>query len=114
MISSLTQPLELNDALQIVEDGPAHPDFESAWECLALSKHGAVRLAMRLALEATFGPYPPPTGYSDDGEPYWETAIMSKYLGIPVEQIDATALELQEKWGPAVGVLETEKLHRVH
>ena len=112
MISDTTQ--QLNDALHIVGDGPSHPDFGAAWEYLAISNHSEIRKAMRLALEETFGPYPPPTGYSDAGEPYWETSIMSKYLGIPVEQIEKTALELQEKWGPEVGVMETEQLHRVH
>ena len=105
---------QLNNALQIVGDGPAHPDFDTAWECLALSRHTEVRAAMRQALEETFGPYPPPTGYSDEGEPYWETTIMSQYLGIPLEQINETALDLQDKWGADVGVMETEKLHRIH
>ncbi len=114
MYTHTTPRLELNDALQIVGDGPTHPDFDSAWECLALSKQTEIRLAMRLALEETFGPYPLPTGYDDAGEPYWETAVMSAYLGIPVAQIDATARELQERWGPEIGVTETEKLHRVH
>ncbi|MBF0584140.1 MAG: hypothetical protein HQL80_07895 [Magnetococcales bacterium] len=105
---------QLSDALQIVGDGPTHPEFDAAWACLALSDHQEIRAAMRLALEETFGPYPPPTGYSDSGEPYWETAIMAKYLDIPLDQIDTTVLELREKWGEAVGVVETEKLHRVH
>ncbi|MBF0161836.1 MAG: hypothetical protein HQL88_06075 [Magnetococcales bacterium] len=104
----------LNAALQIVGDGPEHPEFDSAWAALALSDHAEIRRAMRLAMEETFGPYPPPTGYSDEGEPYWETAVMSRYLGIPVEQLDATALELREQWGPLVGVMESEQLHRVH
>ncbi|MBF0184478.1 MAG: hypothetical protein HQM06_08820 [Magnetococcales bacterium] len=112
MITSLTQPLQ--EALQIVEDGPQHPDYDAAWETLALSKQSDIRQAMRLALEETFGPYPTPTGYSDEGEPFWSIEIMSRYLGIPVEQMHATALEMQEKWGPDVGVMETSKLHRVH
>ncbi|MBF0461181.1 MAG: hypothetical protein HQL87_07280 [Magnetococcales bacterium] len=112
MQSHMTQ--QLNTALQIVGDGPEHPDFDTAWECLALSKHAAIRAAMRQALEETFGPYPPPTGYSDAGEPFWETTVMARYLGIPVDQINETALEMQEKWGADVGVLETEKLHRIH
>ncbi|MEO5339071.1 MAG: hypothetical protein H7837_00940 [Magnetococcus sp. MYC-9] len=112
MISTVTQ--QLDEALQIVGDGPSHPDFDAAWECLALSNHAEIRQAMRLALEATFGPYPTPTGYSDDGEPYWETTVMARYLGIPVEQINATAMELQEKWGAEIGVLDSDQLHRVH
>ena len=112
MTPNVTQ--QLHEALKIVEDGPSHPDFDSAWECLAVTDHVAIRTAMRLAMEETFGPYPPPTGYSDAGEPFWATAIMSKYLGIPVEQIEATALELQDKWGSQVGIMETDKLHRVH
>ncbi|MBF0096324.1 MAG: hypothetical protein HQM04_12780 [Magnetococcales bacterium] len=112
MITSLTQPLQT--ALQIVEDGPQHPDFDAAWETLALSKHSDIRLAMRMAMEETFGPYPTPTGYSDEGEPFWSIEVMSRYLGIPVEQIHATALEMQEKLGADAGVTETSKLHRVH
>lgn len=112
MTPSMT--LQLDDALHIVGDGPTHPDFAAAWECLAISNHHEIRKAMRLALEETFGPYPPPTGYSDSGEPYWETSIMSKYLGIPVDQINKTAMDLQDKWGPEVGVMRTEQLHRVH
>lgn len=112
MLTNMTP--QLSSALHIVSDGPEHPDFDAAWEYLALSNHSEIRQAMRLALEETFGPYPPPTGYSTEGEPYWETAIMSKYLDIPIDQVDATAMELKEKWGSAVGVVETEKLHRVH
>lgn len=112
MITPITP--QLSRALHVVSDGPEHPDFESAWACLALSNHSEIRQAMRLALEETFGPYPPPTGYSTEGEPFWETAVMSKYLNIPIDQVDATAMELREKWGPSVGVVETEELHRVH
>lgn len=105
---------QIDHALRIIEDGPAHPEFGHAWEYLAISDHSQIRAAMRLAMEETFGPYPPPTGYSDAGEPFWRASIMSKYLGIPVEELEETIEELQEKWGADVGVMETSKLHRVH
>ena len=105
---------QINHALCIIDEGPEHPEFDSAWEYLAVSNHPKVRSAMRLAMEETFGPYPLPTGYNDAGEPYWETSVMSRYLGIPVEDLEETATELQEKWGPYVGVLDSRELHRVH
>ena len=112
MTLDMTQ--RINDALRIVEDGPTHPEFDAAWEYLAISNHSEIRMAMRHAMEETFGPYPTPTGYSDSGEPYWDAGVMSEYLGIPVEQIEETASELQEKWGAEAGVLDVEKLHRIH
>lgn len=112
MTSNVTH--EINHALQIVEDGPAHPEFNTAWEYLAISNHVKIRAVMRIAMEETFGPYPPPTGCSDAGEPYWETSIMSQYLGIPIAHLEETVIELQEKWGPDAGVLDSSSLHRVH
>ncbi len=105
---------QINDALQIVEDGPTNPAFDAAWEYLAITNHSEVRAVMRLAMEETFGPYPPPSGCNDTGEPYWEIGVMSEYLGIPMDQIEQTATELQEKWGTCAGVMDVEKLHRIH
>lgn len=112
MITSDTH--QINQALHIVEEGPEHPEFDAAWECLALSKHAEIREVMRLAMEETFGPYPVAAGYSDAGEPYWETAVMSEYLGIPLEDLEDTVMGLQEKWGADVGVRDSRELHRVH
>lgn len=114
IMPSPNETQQINEALQIVENGPTHPEYDTAWEYLAISNHCEIRRAMRLAMEETFGPYPSPTGYSDAGEPYWEVEIMSKYLGIPVDQIEDTVMELQEKWGADAGVLDSRKLHRIH
>lgn len=112
--SVTTGESELNSALSIVETGPSHPEFDGAWEYLAVSSDPAIRQAMRQAMEETFGPYPTPTGYSDDGDAHWDISILSKYLGIPVDKIEETALELQEKWGTNSGIMESEHLNLVH
>lgn len=105
---------DLNHALKVVENGPAHPEFDTAWEYLAMSNHATIREAMRLAMEETFGPYPLPTGYNHAGEPYWDVGVMSQYLGIPQDQLEDTVSDIQEKWGPQAGILETSALNRVH
>ncbi|MBF0295046.1 MAG: hypothetical protein HQL96_07630 [Magnetococcales bacterium] len=104
----------INQALSIVEAGPRHPAFDDAWEYLAMSKEPAVRLAMRTAMEEIFGPHPQPTGYAEDGDPYWRTSLIAAYLDMPEEEIIATALEMQEKWGEMAGVADTADLHPIH
>lgn len=104
----------LDQALSIVETGPQHPAFDDAWEYLAMSKDANVRQAMRMAMEEIFGPHPPPTGYDDEGEPYWRTGIIANYLDIPEEQILDCAMEMKEKWGYAAGVASTSDLHLIH
>ncbi len=104
----------LHDALSIVEAGPEHPEYDQAWEYLALCKNPSVRKAMRTAMEQTFGPYPSPTGYTNEGEPHWSLAVMSKYLGIPEEELTAQSMEIQDRWGEAAGIVRTEDLNKVH
>ncbi|MBF0128056.1 MAG: hypothetical protein HQM02_12715 [Magnetococcales bacterium] len=104
----------IDQALSIVEVGPGHPAFDDAWEYLAMSKEPSVRMAMRMAMEETFGPHPPPTGYDDTGEPFWRTSIIAAYLNMPEESIIDTAMEMQEKWGEMAGVASTRDLHPVH
>ena len=104
----------LHDALGIVEAGPEHPKYDQAWEYLALCKNPSIRQAMRTAMEQAFGPYPAPTGYTDDGEPHWSLAVMSKYLDIPEDQLTSQSLEIQERWGEEAGIVRTEDLNKVH
>lgn len=104
----------IDQALTILEVGPQHPAFDDAWEYLAMSKEPMVRTAMRTAMEEIFGPHPPPTGYSDDGEPFWRTSIIADYLNMPEESIIDTAMEMKEKWGDMAGVASTRELHPVH
>ncbi|MBF0382013.1 MAG: hypothetical protein HQL69_13400 [Magnetococcales bacterium] len=104
----------LQDALGIVEAGPDHPEYDQAWEYLALCKNPSIRKAMRSAMEQTFGPYPAPTGYTDDGEPHWSLAVMSKYLDIPEDELTSQSLEIQERWGEKAGIVRTEDLNKVH
>ncbi|MBF0455219.1 MAG: hypothetical protein HQL72_10445 [Magnetococcales bacterium] len=104
----------IQDALGIVEAGPEHPEYDLAWEYLALCENPSIRHAMRTAMEQTFGPYPPPTGYTDDGEPHWSLAIMSSYLNIPEEELTTQSLEIQERWGEKAGIVRTEELNKVH
>ena len=104
----------LHDALCIVEAGPEHPEYDQAWEYLAICKNPSVRKAMRTAMEQTFGPYPDPTGYTNEGEPHWSLSVMSKYLDIPEEELTDQSLEIQERWGTAAGIVKTEDLHKVH
>ncbi|MEO5377220.1 MAG: hypothetical protein H7832_05485 [Magnetococcus sp. DMHC-6] len=59
-------------------------------------------------------PPPTPTGYDDDGEPYWRIDIMAKHLGIPEEELQDTALEVYDRWGEHAGVMETSLLNRIH
>lgn len=104
----------LQVALGIVEAGPDHPEYEEAWEFLALCKHPAIQQAMRAAMEEAFGPYPPPTGYTDEGEPHWSLAVMSEYLKISEEELTDQSLEIQQRWGARAGVLRTDQLNKVH
>ena len=105
---------DINNALRIVETGPDHPGFKDAWECLALCQNPSIRHAMRLAMEETFGPYPPPDRYTDDGEPHWNVTVMAQYLGIQVEKILESIDVLHTKWGDKIGVGESSQLHRIH
>jgi hypothetical protein len=104
----------IQDALGIVESGPKHPEYEQAWEYLAICENPSIKKAMRSAMEQTFGPYPPPTGYTDGGEPHWSLAVMSKYLNIPEEELTTQSLEIQERWGERGGIVRTEDLNVVH
>ncbi|MBF0357921.1 MAG: hypothetical protein HQL70_04885 [Magnetococcales bacterium] len=104
----------LQDALCIVEAGPEHPEYDMAWEYLALCQNPSIRKAMRVAMEQTFGPYPAPTGYTDEGEPHWSLAVMSKYLDIPEDELTAQSMEIQERWGEEAGIVRTEDLNKVH
>mgnify|MGYP003573376688 CR=1 FL=1 len=118
MIASHTTPLDaentIQNALSIVEVGPDHPEYDEAWEYLALCENPSIRKAMRTAMEQTFGPYPPPTGYTDNGEPHWSLSVMSKYLDIPEDELTSQSIEIQERWGDKAGIVRTEELHKVH
>ena len=104
----------IQDALGIVEVGPDHPEYDQAWEYLALCENPSIRKAMRDAMEKTFGPYPDPTGYTDDGEPHWSLSVMSEYLNIPEDELTEQSIEIQERWGEKAGVVRTEDLNKVH
>ncbi len=104
----------LNQALSIVEVGPNHPAYDDAWEYLAMSSDPSVRQAMRMAMEEVFGPHPPPTGYNDQGEPFWRTGIIAEFLNVPEDEIIDCAMEMKDKWGYAAGVADTSELHQVH
>ena len=118
MTVSQNTPLDVEhgilDALGIVESGPDHPDYDQAWEYLALCKNPSIRQAMRTAMEQTFGPYPPPTGYTDDCEPHWSLSVMSKYLNIPEEELTEQSMDIQDRWGERAGIVRTEDLNKVH
>ncbi|MBF0447376.1 MAG: hypothetical protein HQL67_04160 [Magnetococcales bacterium] len=114
MINNLDAENTIQDALGIVEAGPEHPDYDQAWEYLALCENPSIRDAMRTAMEQTYGPYPLPTGYTDSGEPHWSLSVMSEYLNIPEEELTAQSLEIQERWGEKAGVVRTEDLNKVH
>ena len=104
----------LHDALCIVDSGPEHPEYEQAWEYLAICETPSIRKAMRTAMEQTFGPYPAPTGYTDAGEPHWSLSVMSKYLDISEEELTSQSHEIQERWGEKAGIVRTEDLNKVH
>ncbi|MBF0368244.1 MAG: hypothetical protein HQL52_02205 [Magnetococcales bacterium] len=113
-IGMIGDEIEIEEVLRVIEDGPDHPGYDDAWEFLAKSRNPVVRKAMRMALEEIYGSPPPPTGYDDEGEPYWRTAVMAEHLGVDEEELTDNAMELREKWGDASGVMETKKLNRVH
>ncbi len=104
----------INAALQVVKTGTGHPQFETAWEYLTISRHPAICQALQTTMETVFGPIPPPTGYSDSGEAYWSTDTLSGYLGIPKREINARAWELRAKWGERAGIRPAGTVNTVH
>ncbi|MEO5366293.1 MAG: hypothetical protein H7831_08035 [Magnetococcus sp. WYHC-3] len=109
-------PHEMSDdmALAILETGMDHPDYDVAMATLARSSNPDIRDMLRQGLEEVFGPMPTPTGYDESGQPFWTTAVMSAYLGIPEDEIEADALQMLNEFGDDSGVRETSRLKSFH
>ncbi|MBF0187782.1 MAG: hypothetical protein HQL50_07640 [Magnetococcales bacterium] len=104
---------ELGQALDVLEAGPYSPGYNEAWGRVAQSKDPIIQSALRETLEETYGPLPAPTGYSDDGEPYWDTDIMARYLRIDESYVEELAEETLDRWGDDAGVKHVSSLHKI-
>ncbi|MGN7611046.1 hypothetical protein ACQZV8_03065 [Magnetococcales bacterium HHB-1] len=98
-------------AAQIMAIGPEHPDYEQAWTTMAKSNDPAIKHALREALEHLCGPMPKPTGYSEEGEPYWQTDVIADYLNIEESFVQDVAEEVLEEWEDTSGVKPVRELH---
>ncbi|MBF0620818.1 MAG: hypothetical protein HQL54_02710 [Magnetococcales bacterium] len=112
-MGQLISHYSIHNAMSVMEAGPEHPDYDTAWEVLARSQNPLIQEAFRLAIEEVFGPLPTPTGYNDDGQPFWLTTVIASHLGMSVDEVDEVAEEAVDRWGDQAGVMDSAELNRI-